>query len=65
MTLADDVQSNAGSLLIARGQGVNHELIERLENLGQDFVREPLLVLDVEPDTAAHGPAANVGYDTA
>ncbi len=46
MTLADDLYSTAGSLVVARGQDVTDELIERLANLGHGFVREPLLVLD-------------------
>jgi response regulator RpfG family c-di-GMP phosphodiesterase len=51
MTFAEDVLCTAGSLLIARGQTVTDELIERLENLGPGFVSEPLLVLDVEGTT--------------
>ena len=49
MTLADDLYSTAGSLVVARGQGVTDELIERLANLGHGFVREPFLVLDCGP----------------
>jgi response regulator RpfG family c-di-GMP phosphodiesterase len=64
MTLADDVQSTLGSLLIARGQGVNEELIERLANLGHDFVRQPLLVLAVEPEAIANGSVAELGHNT-
>jgi response regulator RpfG family c-di-GMP phosphodiesterase len=45
MSLADDVRSLRGDLLVARGQTVTERLIERLSNLSADFVREPLRVL--------------------
>lgn len=48
MSLADDVRSIRGSLLVARGQPVTEHLIERLENFAPGFVREPLRVF-VEP----------------
>jgi hypothetical protein len=51
MSLADDVRSVNGSLLIARGQTVTPQLLERLVNLGSGHVREPLLAI---------GPTANV-----
>jgi response regulator RpfG family c-di-GMP phosphodiesterase len=45
MSLADDVRSVRGELLVARGQNVTERLIERLSNLSTGFVREPLRVL--------------------
>ena len=45
MTLAGDVRSSAGALLIARGFTVTEQLIERLRNLGIGAVREPLMIL--------------------
>lgn len=50
MMLAADVRSGAGSLLIARGHTVTDQLIERLANLTTGSIREPLLVIDVEPE---------------
>lgn len=44
MTLADDVRSVTGSLLVARGQRVTEQLIERLHNLNDGLVREPVRV---------------------
>ena len=49
MMLADDVRSVAGPLLIARGHVATEQLITRLWNLGEGFVREPLLVVDAPP----------------
>jgi len=46
MVLADDVRNRGGSLLVARGQPVTDQLIERLVNLGSDAVREPITVFD-------------------
>jgi response regulator RpfG family c-di-GMP phosphodiesterase len=46
MTLADDVRSTTGQLLIARGHDSTEGLVERLRNLAEGFVREPLLVFD-------------------
>jgi response regulator RpfG family c-di-GMP phosphodiesterase len=46
MMLADDVRSVSGPLLIARGHVATEQLITRLWNLGEGFVREPLLVVD-------------------
>jgi response regulator RpfG family c-di-GMP phosphodiesterase len=46
MTLADDVRSADDDLLIARGQRVTERLVERLVNLGEDGVHEPLRVYD-------------------
>jgi hypothetical protein len=42
--LADDTRSGRDGLLIARGQRVTERLIERLVNLGEVGVREPLRV---------------------
>jgi response regulator RpfG family c-di-GMP phosphodiesterase len=51
MTLADDVRSAShGVLLIARGQRVTERLVERLHNLGDDGVREPVRVYDTADD---------------
>lgn len=47
MVLADDVRGATGGLLIARGHVATDQLITRLLNLGEGFVREPLLVADV------------------
>ena len=44
MSLADDVRSVRGDLLVARGQNVTERLIERLANLSTGFVYEPLRV---------------------
>jgi len=46
MRLEDDVRSENGSLLVARGQPVTDQLIDRLVNLGRGAVREPILVSD-------------------
>jgi hypothetical protein len=54
MLLSYDVRSVTGSLLIARGHTVTDQLIERLVNLGPGAVREPLFVIDVEPDAPSH-----------
>ena len=51
MTLADDVRSVSGPLLIARGHVATDQLITRLWNLGTGFVREPLLVMDTSPQS--------------
>ncbi len=64
MLLVDDVRSVSGSLLIARGHTVTDQLIERLVNLGPGAVREPLLVLDVEPDAPiSRSPGDSVASD--
>jgi response regulator RpfG family c-di-GMP phosphodiesterase len=57
MLLHYDVRGVSGSLLIARGHTVTDQLIERLVNLGPGAVREPLFVLDVEPNQPAVAPA--------
>ncbi len=44
MTLAGDARSSAGQLLIAHGNPVTPELIERLRNLPAGYVREPLRI---------------------
>jgi response regulator RpfG family c-di-GMP phosphodiesterase len=49
MTLADDVRTLAGGLLVARGYTVTDQLIERLENLNAGGVREPLRVIEYDP----------------
>jgi response regulator RpfG family c-di-GMP phosphodiesterase len=46
MTLADDVRTLAGGLLVARGYTVTEQLLERLANLRSSQVREPLRVID-------------------
>lgn len=43
-TFVEDVRSQAGLLLVARGQQVTEQLRERLRNLGSDVVREPLRI---------------------
>jgi response regulator RpfG family c-di-GMP phosphodiesterase len=48
MTLADDVRSVRGELLVARGQCVTEHLLERLRNLSDGFVREPLRAFEQE-----------------
>ena len=53
MTLADDVRTLAGGLLVARGHTVTDQLIERLDNLRAGGVREPLWVIESEPVKAA------------
>ncbi len=45
MSLADDVRAQPGHLLIARGFPVTVELIERLRNFADGYVREPLKVV--------------------
>jgi hypothetical protein len=50
MTLADDVRSNAGQLLIARDHEATDGLVELVRNLAEGFVREPLLIFDRLPD---------------
>ncbi|MGO9788772.1 MAG: HD domain-containing phosphohydrolase [Solirubrobacteraceae bacterium] len=44
MVLADNVRTIRGTLVIARGQTVTGQQIERLANLEAGYVREPLLV---------------------
>lgn len=46
MTLADDLRSTKGSLLVARGQVVSSQLIERLTNVGEAAIRQPIRVFD-------------------
>jgi response regulator RpfG family c-di-GMP phosphodiesterase len=48
MTFAEDVRSATGVLLVARGQRVSDQLIDRLVNLSANFVHEPLRVFDAE-----------------
>jgi response regulator RpfG family c-di-GMP phosphodiesterase len=50
MTLADDVRSVTGSLLVVSGQDVTEQLIERLGNLATGMVREPLRAYVPERD---------------
>lgn len=45
MTLADDVRSRAGDLLIARGNRVTPELRQRLSNYPLGHVRQPLRII--------------------
>jgi response regulator RpfG family c-di-GMP phosphodiesterase len=51
MTLADDVRSTAGQLLIAHGHEAKEGLIERLRNLADGFVCEPLRIFESLPST--------------
>jgi response regulator RpfG family c-di-GMP phosphodiesterase len=44
MTLADDVRTATGGLLVARGQAVTSQMIERLTNVGGDSIRQPIRV---------------------
>lgn len=44
MTLAEDIRSVGGVLLVARGRPVTEQLIERLRNVSDGFVQEPLRV---------------------
>jgi response regulator RpfG family c-di-GMP phosphodiesterase len=46
MKLADDVRSAAGQLLIAHGNEASQGLLERLSNLADGFVREPLRIFE-------------------
>jgi response regulator RpfG family c-di-GMP phosphodiesterase len=46
MTLADDVRTANGGLLVARGQAVTPQMIERLTNVGEDGIRQPLRVFE-------------------
>lgn len=46
MTLTSDVHSQRGQLLIPRGYVVSPELVERLRNFPDGYVREPLRVID-------------------
>jgi hypothetical protein len=46
MTLADDVRTINGGLLVARGQAVTDQLIERLTNIGEGSIRQPLRVFE-------------------
>jgi response regulator RpfG family c-di-GMP phosphodiesterase len=46
MRLADDVRSETGALLIARGHIATDQLIARLRNLRIGSIREPLIVVD-------------------
>jgi hypothetical protein len=51
MKLADDVRSAAGQLLIAHGHEANQGLIERLSNLADGYIREPLRIFELIPGT--------------
>lgn len=44
MVLVRDVEAKSGMLLIGRGQQVTDGLLQRLRNMGNGLVREPLLV---------------------
>jgi response regulator RpfG family c-di-GMP phosphodiesterase len=44
MVLVRDVEAKSGMLLIGRGQEVTGGLLQRLRNMGNGLVREPLLV---------------------
>jgi response regulator RpfG family c-di-GMP phosphodiesterase len=44
MTLADDVRTTNGGLLVARGQAVASQMVERLTNVGEDAIRQPIRV---------------------
>jgi response regulator RpfG family c-di-GMP phosphodiesterase len=44
MILVRDVETKSGMLLIGRGQEVTAGLLQRLQNMGNGLVREPLLV---------------------
>ncbi len=46
MTLVGDARSGSGQLLIARGHVVTAELIERLRNFPDGYVREPLRIAE-------------------
>jgi response regulator RpfG family c-di-GMP phosphodiesterase len=48
MRLADDVRNAGGGLLVARGQSVTEQLIERLDNLRAVAIRQPLRVFEAE-----------------
>jgi response regulator RpfG family c-di-GMP phosphodiesterase len=48
MSLAGDVRSWDGVLLVARGQRVSAQLIERLSNMSRGSVHQPLHVFDIE-----------------
>jgi response regulator RpfG family c-di-GMP phosphodiesterase len=49
MTLAADVRSDTGALLIARGHTATDQLIARLYNLRVGSIRQPLMVINDEP----------------
>jgi hypothetical protein len=53
MTLADDVRNTAGGLLVARGQPVTDQLIDRLDNLIAGTVRQPLRVFEAQSTSPA------------
>ncbi len=46
MMLADDVRSDTGALLIARGNRATDQLIARLFNLRSGSIRQPLMIVD-------------------
>lgn len=48
MTLAEDARNINDGLLVARGQVVTEQMIERLSNLASDAIRQPLTVIEVE-----------------
>jgi response regulator RpfG family c-di-GMP phosphodiesterase len=45
-TLADDVRTPNGGLLVARGQAVTPQMVERLTNIGEGGIRQPLRVFE-------------------
>lgn len=51
MTLAADVRSRTGHLLIARGYPVTRELVDRIRNFQDGYVREPVRVFDHEQES--------------
>lgn len=46
MTLADDVRTTNGGLLVTRGQAVTLQMVERLANVGEDGIRQPIRVFE-------------------
>jgi response regulator RpfG family c-di-GMP phosphodiesterase len=49
MRLADDVRGSGGHLLVARGQRVTDQVVERLANLDGRMIKQPLRVFDEAP----------------
>lgn len=50
MVIADDVRNLGGHLLVARGQTVTDQLIDRLTYMTGDAVRQPILIVEPEAE---------------
>ncbi len=62
MATVDDVRSESGVLVLARGQDVTEPLLERLRHFSQsDRIQEPIRVIVPASFATSHGASAPVG----